>query len=414
VNPSPLPAASRPFVDFGRSLHDHGFPTTTEQTIAFLKSVTLLGPNGIGDVYWAARATLAPSPERLAEFDALFDAMFRGATGSIPVADVSADEETTANETNSNSREPIVADDTTNSGATATSAEALSLKRFSTLSTGERLRTMQRRLAGLAPHRRGYRHEAVNRGKHIDLRRSLSRMVRGGANAATPAWTKQREKLRRVLLLVDISGSMKSHTDDYLRFAHALTQTLPAVETFSFGTRLTRLTRSLRHKDLARALAEIAPSVADWDGGTRIGDSLSAFLAIPRFSRASRGALVVVLSDGLERGNALAMAHAVRRLAARSWRLAWLTPLAADPAFTPQTEALRAILPIIDYLGDGSGIGPLCEFLEGSAALGKAPPAAGRSGVLTRGVTLGNAGHRLPPPLSGPRQISGGISARRR
>jgi uncharacterized protein with von Willebrand factor type A (vWA) domain len=273
---------------------------------------------------------------------------------------------------------------------------------------------MQRRLADLAPHRRGYRHVAVNRGKHIDLRRSLSRMVRGGASAATPAWTKRREKLRRVLLLVDISGSMKSHTDDYLRFAHALTQTLPAVETFSFGTRLTRLTRSLRHKDLARALAEIAPSVADWDGGTRIGDSLTAFLAIPRFSRASRGALVVVLSDGLERGDALPMGHAVRRLAARSWRLAWLTPLAADPAFSPQTEALRTILPIVDYLGDGSGVGPLCDFLERSAGLGQVPPAAGRSGTPTKGMTHANAGHRLPPSLSGPRQISGVVSARRR
>src|SRR5664279_956774 len=123
-------------------------------------------------------------------------------------------------------------------------------------------------------------------------------MVRGGSGMATPAWTRRREKLRRVLLLVDISGSMKSHTEDYLRFAHALTQTLPSVETFSFGTRLTRLTRSLRHKDLARALAEIAPSVADWDGGTRIAESLGAFLSIPRFSRASRGALVIVLSDG--------------------------------------------------------------------------------------------------------------------
>jgi hypothetical protein len=108
------------------------------------------------------------------------------------------------------------------------------------------------------------------------------------------------------------------------------------------------------------------------------------------------------------------MAHAIRRLAARSWRLAWLTPLAADPAFKPQTEALQAILPIVDYLGDGSGIGPLCDFLERSAGLGKAPPAAGRSGALTRGMTHGNAGHRLPSSLSGPGQISSIVSARSR
>ena len=309
MTPSPLPAGVRSFVDFGRLLHHDGFPITTEQTIAFLKSITLLGPKSIGDVYWAARACLAPAPDRVGEFDALFDAFFRGATGSIPVSDASADEESTAGESDSSPIDPVIAERANESGAAATAAEALSLKRFSQHSASERLRAMQRTLAARAPRRRGYRHVAVNAGEQLDLRRSLSRMVRGGSGMATPAWTRRREKLRRVLLLVDISGSMKSHTEDYLRFAHALTQTLPSVETFSFGTRLTRLTRSLRHKDLARALAEIAPSVADWDGGTRIAESLGAFLSIPRFSRASRGALVIVLSDGLERGDAEPMAH---------------------------------------------------------------------------------------------------------
>lgn len=394
---SALPAASRPFVGFGRALHEHGFPITTEQTIGFLKSIALLGPRSIGDVYWAARATLAPSPDRLAEFNALFDAVFRGATGSIPVVDPGADEETTVGESDSGHIDPIAAESANESGGTATAAEALALKHFAQRSASERLRAMQRTLSGLAPHRRGYREIAIRSGRRLDLGRTLSRMVRGGAGAATPAWTKRQEKLRRVLLLIDISGSMKGHTDDYLRFAHALTQALPAVETFSFGTRLTRLTRSLRHKDLARALGEIAPSVADWDGGTRIAESLGAFLAVPRFSRASRGALVVVLSDGLERGDAEPMAHAVRRLAARSWRLAWLTPLAADPAFRPETAALQAILPIVDYLGDGSGIGPLCDFLERSASLGRTLPAAGRSGAAIGNPTHGNAGHRRPP-----------------
>ena len=214
-------------------------------------------------------------------------------------------------------------------------------------------------------------------------------MVHHDPAAIRPAWTRRRDRPRRVLLLIDISGSMKRETDDYLRFAHALTQALPAVETFSFGTRLTRLTPSLRHKDLDRALAEIAPSVADWQGGTRIGESLARFLAIPRFARASRGALVVVLSDGLERGGPDEMARAVRRLAARSWRLAWLTPLAADPDFRPETAALKAILGIVDHLGVGAGIGVLCDFMEGSARLGAAPPATGR-----RGGQHGNADHR--------------------
>ncbi len=395
---SPLPAGAQPFVDFGRLLHDNGFPTTPDQTIALLKAVNLLGPRSVRDIYWAARTTLAPSPDRTSEFDALFDAVFRGATGSIPVADPSADEESAAADSGSGVIDPTTAERSNESGATATAAEALGLRRFADRRPMDRLRLLRQRLAARAPHRRGYRHASANKVRHLDLRRTLSRMVRGGADAAEPAWTRRRDKLRRVLLLIDISGSMKAHTDDYLRFAHAVTQTLPGVETFSFGTRLTRLTRSLRHKDVGRALAEIAPAVADWNGGTRIADSIDAFLAIPRFSRASRGALVVVLSDGLERGDAAPMAHAVRRLAARSWRLAWLTPLAADPGFKPATEALTAILPIVDHLGDGSGIGPLCDFLEDSAALGRKPPAAGRASASLGKKHHGNADHRRPSP----------------
>ncbi|MEO7222701.1 MAG: VWA domain-containing protein [Devosia sp.] len=393
-----LPIAARPFTDFARRLRDHGFPVATEQTIAFLRSITVLGPKSIRDIYWAARATLAPAPDRLGEFDALFDAAFRGATGSIPKSDSGAGEDSPTSESDSGHLDLTTMDRANETGASATTAEALSVKRFLPGSVSSRLRSMQQRLPERAPHRRGYRHEAVRSGSRIDVRRSLSRMVRGGSGAAAPVLTKRQDRPRRILLLIDISGSMKSHTQDYLRFAHALTQTLPAVETFSFGTRLTRLTRSLRRRDLQRALAEIAPAVADWDGGTRIAASLNAFLAVPRFSRSTRSALVVVLSDGLERGDPVPMANAARRLAARSWRLAWLTPLAADPAFSPETAALRAILPIIDHLGDGSGIGPLCDFLEVAAHLGDTAPAAGRASASTGKTTHGHARYRRSPP----------------
>ena len=374
-----LPAAARPFVDFGRLLRAHGFPVASEQTIGFLKAIELLGPRSFRDVYWAGRATFAPPPERLGEFDALFNAMFRDEVSDIIVPEDGADDEVPAGESDSSQREAIAAERANESGAAATRGEALSLRQFAPSVPRDRLRALRRNVLRTAPRRRGFRHAGVKSGTKLDLRRTLSRMVRGGADASRLAWTERRQRVRRVLLLIDISGSMKAHTDDYLRFAHVLTQVLPSVEAFSFGTRLTRLTRSLRHKDIDRALAEIAPSVTDWNGGTRIADSIAAFLSVPRFSRASRGALVVVLSDGLERGDPSGMAHAVRRLAARSWRLAWLTPLAADPAFRPETAALKAILGIVDHLGDGSGIDPICDFIEGSAALGRRAPAAGRA-----------------------------------
>jgi uncharacterized protein with von Willebrand factor type A (vWA) domain len=392
--PSPVPMGARPFVEFAQLLRRHGFAVVTDQTIAFLKSIALLGPHSLSDVYWAARATLAPTAERLDEFDALFENFFSDDATFLAFGESMPDEEVPVQEVGRATLDPAVAEVANESGQSASAAEALAARNFSTGPADARLRRMRRTLAVFAPRRRGFRRVKARSGDRLDLRRNLAGIVQGEAGSTEPVWTARWEKPRRVLLLIDISGSMKAHTDDYLRFGHALTQSLPAVETFAFGTRLTRLTLSLRHKDLGRALAEIAPAVADWSGGTRIGESLSAFLAVPRFSRASRGALVVVLSDGLERADAGLMASAVRRLAARSWRLAWLTPLAADPDFSPDTAGLRAILRIVDHLGDGSGIGPLADFMETSARLGAVAPSAGRAGEERHGP----AHHRRPSP----------------
>ena len=327
-----LPTAVQPFVGFAQLLRRTGFAVVTDQTVAFLRSITLLGPRSLADVYWAARATLAPPADRLEEFDALFEEAFGEDADFLVHAESTPQEEAPVKESGATPLEPVAAETANELGRAASAAEALGIKDFSPISASQRLEAMRRQLVALAPRRRGFRRVKARRGDRLDLRRSLAGMVHGSAESARPMWTERRNKPRRLLLLIDISGSMKAHTDDYLRFAHALTQSLPAVEAFAFGTRLTRLTKSLRRRDVGRALAEIAPSVADWSGGTRIGESLAAFLALPRFSRASRGALVIVLSDGLERGDVNFMASAVRRLAARSWRLAWLTPLAADPA----------------------------------------------------------------------------------
>ena len=124
---------------------------------------------------------------------------------------------------------------------------------------------------------------------------------------------------------------MKARTDAHLRFAHALVRAADRIEVFTIGTRLTRVTRALQLKNREQALAAASGLVSDWDGGTRIGDALQAFLAVPRFAGSARGAVVLILSDGLERGDPKAMTDAVRRLAARAWHLSWMTPLAADP-----------------------------------------------------------------------------------
>jgi uncharacterized protein len=130
-------------------------------------------------------------------------------------------------------------------------------------------------------------------------------------------------------------------------------QAAPNVEVFTLGTRLTRVTRPLKLKRREQALAAAAHVVSDWDGGTRIGDALRAFLAVPRFSSYARGAAVLVISDGLERGDHQVLRDAVEKLSLRSWRLSWLTPLASGAAFRPQTEALIAIEPVVDDMVAG-------------------------------------------------------------
>ena len=140
-------------------------------------------------------------------------------------------------------------------------------------------------------------------------------------------------------------------------------QAAGSAEIFTFGTRLTGVTRPLRLKRREQALAAAAHLVSDWDGGTRIGDALQAFLAVPRFGGYARGAAVIVVSDGLERGDVSALRDAVAKLSRRAWRVSWLTPLATAPGFRPQTEALTAIAPLVDDLVDGGSSAAVVSHL---------------------------------------------------
>jgi uncharacterized protein with von Willebrand factor type A (vWA) domain len=170
----------------------------------------------------------------------------------------------------------------------------------------------------------------------------------------------RRSRQRRVVVLIDVSGSMEERTQAHLAFAHALVRAADSVEVFTIGTRLTRVTRPLRLRNRAQALATASVLVADWDGGTRIGDALDAYLSVPRFAALSRGAAIVVLSDGLERGDPTAMADAVARLSRLAWKIVWLTPLAADPGFEARTAGLVAAKPYLDRLADGGSIESIC------------------------------------------------------
>ncbi len=347
----PLPRAARAFVDFVALLRLNGFAVAPEQTTSFLEAISLLGPRHLEDIRQAGLATLAPPPERRAAFDALFLIHFLGREPAEAEGD--SDETLRIQEDARGEDEPLVADEVNESGQAAARAEAVVERRFEATPGGAALRRLEREAQRRLPRRRGHRRMRARRGPFADLRRTLRESARTDGEIMRLNRLKRRPRARKLLVLIDVSGSMKQRTDDNLRLAHALTQSAPAVETFTFGTRLTRVTRALRLKLREQALRAAAQIVSDWDGGTRIGDALQAFLAVPRFAGYARGAAVVVISDGLERGDVFAMRDAAAKLSRRAWRFDWLTPLATNRAFTPQTAGLTAIRPFVDEMADG-------------------------------------------------------------
>ena len=351
------------FLGFTALLRRAGFAVAPEQSMAWLAAIELLGPRGMNDMRRAAHATLAPAPERLSEFDALFDQHFLGVSPPPLEAQPSSDEPLRAADDLSAGPEPIFGDESHESGEKATRAERLAARRFALGDETQLLRRFTRALPRHAPRRRGYRWRGTRGGAATDARRMFRDAMRNAGEFVKLRRRKRRSRQRRIVLIIDVSGSMKERTQTHLAFAHALTRGADWVETFTMGTRLTRITRALRLRQKEQALGAASMLVADWDGGTRIGDALGAFLAIPRFAALARGAAVVLLSDGLEFGDPSEMAEAVARLSRLAWRLVWLTPLAADPRFEPRTAGLVAARPFLDRLGDGGSLASICDHV---------------------------------------------------
>jgi uncharacterized protein len=347
-----LPRAARIFVSFAALLRINGFAVAPEQTTAFLAAIELLGPRSLEHIRRAGLATLAPPPERRATYHRLFDIHFLG-NEAIERAEGEDDEIVRLQEEGRGEDEPPLADEANESGLAAARSEALVERRFAQGTASDALRRLSREAPARLPRRRGHRRMRARRGPFADLRRTLRNSVRNDGEVLHLGRLKRRLRPRKVLLLIDVSGSMKARTEENMKLAHVLLQAAHGAEVFTFGTRLTRVTRALRLKRREQALNAAAHLVSDWDGGTRIGDALQAFLAVPRFGGYARGAAVIVVSDGLERGDISALRDAVAKLSRRAWRLSWLTPLATSPGFRPQTEALVAIQRFVDDLVDG-------------------------------------------------------------
>ncbi len=344
------PRALDPFLAFPVALRQAGLPAAPEQTESFIAATGLLGPTSLADIRHAAHAIFGPGPERQEDFDRIFDTVFLGRAFAAP-AEGTPDDMPQAYDSGEFELIPE-AEEEEPSGAEATTAERLTARQFDATDEDAALRAFRRAAPQALPRRRSRRMRG-GKGRLADPLRAFREMLRRDGELTHLPTRRRRPRQRRVLLLVDVSGSMKAGTEGALRFAHTLVQAGERVEAFTLGTRLTRVTRALRHRNREQALTLTSGLVADWDGGTRLGEALAVFLSVPRFASFARGALVVIVSDGLERGGPEALVAAMTKLRGLAWSVLWLSPLAAEQGYRPETGALRAITPMIDRCGDG-------------------------------------------------------------
>lgn len=362
-------------VGFGRLLRTRGLPVGTGRILSFCRAVAILDPITTENLYWAARSTLISSKQHLDVFERCFDLYFGPSpddeVGVKPAADNSqgpaASEEEIPGELELAGRGWHLAETDEDPegemaiGIIAGSTEVLRNKSFEELTDEERAAAaaLIRRLAVTLPRKRDRRLRPSSKGSRFDLRRTLRYSLRTQGEPFHRAWRQRRSRMRPLVLILDVSGSMSPYSRALMQFGFAAMAVGQRVEVFCFGTRLTRVTRTLRTKDPDRAMKDIAGIVRDWEGGTRIGDSLHELLGRYGQHGFLRGAVVVLCSDGLERGDPDALAAEMSRLARLAHKVVWVNPLKGSPLYQPLARGMSAALPHVDVFLPGHNVASL-------------------------------------------------------
>lgn len=360
------PSALLPnLVLFGRLLRGLGVPVTPTRVATLVRALSEVDLSRKEDVKAAARAVLVSRQAHLAPFDRAFELFWRARRGTAPA--IPGPAELAPPQRRSQGRalaaveargepdpdlpeapEPLV-----ERRYTYSPREVLRRKDFADLSA-EELAEVQALLQTLSfdlEPRESRRKVAAPSGRHLDLRRLLRRSQRYGGEPVELAFRQRKLKRRPLVVLCDVSGSMAAYSRILLQFVYAVSRGLGRVESFLFGTRLTRVTRQLRQRDVAAALRQATAEVLDWGGGTRIGEAVKEFNY--RWARRvlGQGAVVLVISDGWDRGDVDLLAREMARLRRSCQRLVWLNPLLGLPSYRPLTRGIQAALPHVhDFL----------------------------------------------------------------
>jgi uncharacterized protein len=374
-------------VGFGRELRRRGLPVGTGRILTFCRAVGALGLAGRDELYWAGRVSLVGRREDLEAYDEAFDAWYRSLGAGEPAMRIDLDLVSTAEvewdepppdpevplssvaaawRSAEEDEEPEPGEETA-LRLVASAVEVLRTKSFADLTEEERVRVARliRDLTVRVPIERTRRTRPAAKGPSFDVRRTLRRSLRTQGEPFDRSWRARRSRARPLVLLLDVSGSMAPYARALLQFGFAAMAAGRRVEVFCFGTRLTRVTRALRTKDPDRAFHDIAREVADWEGGTRIGESLKTLLDGWSQRAALRGAVVVLCSDGLERGDPELLRTQMARLRRHAFRVVWANPLKGSPRYEPLARGMAAALPSVDVFLSGHNLESL-EHLAGA------------------------------------------------
>jgi uncharacterized protein len=374
TGPGAEPDVDREVAALAAALRREGVGVGTGQVVTCRRAVALLGGRR-RDRYWAARTTLVSDPRDLAVFDRVFRELSH-APADDPELPAPSDQEAPVEDAASDRRGGGgTPDGGLPAGRIASERERLRRRRFDRATPDELAAIAQllQRLEVAVPHRVS-RRTRPGRGGELDLPRTLERALAADGELIDRAWRSRRRRPRRLVLLLDVSGSMAPYARALLRFGIAARRAADReasrrVEVFAFGTRLTRLSDELAAREPDTALATAARRVLDWDGGTRIGACVDELVRTWGRRGVLRGAVVVVCSDGLERGDPAQLSAAMARLGRQAHRVVWVNPLAGDARFEPSQRGMAAALPYVDRLLPGHDLASLEGLSEVLAGL---------------------------------------------
>lgn len=368
-------APDRVAVEFVRALRAAGLDVPVGATVTFAEALAEVGFLRESSLYWTGRATLVTRTEAFPIYDRVFEEFwhrrFVGDALEAPAEEillaVEEEDDEAAIEEPADDAEAVPA-----LVVRASALEVLRKKDFAAC-TADELHETQRLLADLRVtralrrsrrlrpvHRHGHARDA-----HLDVRTTVRRSLRAGGEPVQLSRRGPSTRPRRLVLLLDVSGSMDPYTRALLRFAHSAVAGGRRVETFALGTRMTRLTRSLASRDPDEAMRRAAEAVEDWSGGTRLGEGLRLFNDRWGVRGIARGAVVVILSDGWERDDPAQLAEQMARLRRVAYRIVWVNPLKATVGYEPLARGMAAALPFVDEFVEGHSL----ESLESLAQL---------------------------------------------